>query len=172
MYTIRQVNGGLGRSINSDTGLCIPDDPANRHYQEVLDAIIAEGAACFDGDIPADLQAAADEKLFNRQLRDYLVAYERLSKYALAVGQPELTEEQPSGELDEEGNPVMVTVVVQAEVAPLEATVEQTTYDEEGTATTSTVENPLITQDNAERAAAQAVIDATPEAVITAASEA
>jgi hypothetical protein len=30
----------------------IPLDPANRHYQEVLDAIIAEGAACFDGDIP------------------------------------------------------------------------------------------------------------------------
>jgi hypothetical protein len=40
----------------------IPLDPANRHYQEVLDAIIAEGAACFDGDIPEDLQAAADAK--------------------------------------------------------------------------------------------------------------
>jgi hypothetical protein len=43
--------------------LRIPLDPANRHYQEVLDAIIAEGADCFDGDIPADLQAAADAKL-------------------------------------------------------------------------------------------------------------
>jgi len=41
----------------------IPLDPANRHYQEVLDAIIAEGADCFDGDIPAELQAAADAKL-------------------------------------------------------------------------------------------------------------
>ena len=41
----------------------IPIDPANRHYQEVLDAIIAEGAACFDGDIPEDLQAAADAKV-------------------------------------------------------------------------------------------------------------
>ena len=40
----------------------IPLDPANRHYQEVLDAIIEEGADCFDGDIPADLQAAADAK--------------------------------------------------------------------------------------------------------------
>ncbi len=63
MYTIREVNGGRGRSINSDTGWCIPDDPANRHYQEVLDAIIEQGADCFDGDIPEDLQAAADEKL-------------------------------------------------------------------------------------------------------------
>ena len=40
----------------------IPLDPANRHYQEVLDAIIEQGAACFDGDIPEDLQAAADAK--------------------------------------------------------------------------------------------------------------
>ena len=41
----------------------IPLDPANRHYQEVLDAIIEQGADCFDGDIPAELQAAADAKL-------------------------------------------------------------------------------------------------------------
>ena len=44
-------------------GLSIPLDPANRHYQEVLDAIIAEGADCFDGDIPAELHTAADAKL-------------------------------------------------------------------------------------------------------------
>ena len=41
----------------------IPLDPANRHYQEVLDAIIEQGADCFDGDIPEALQAAADAKL-------------------------------------------------------------------------------------------------------------
>ena len=41
----------------------IPIDPANHHYQEVLDAIIEQGADCFDGDIPAELQAAADAKL-------------------------------------------------------------------------------------------------------------
>jgi hypothetical protein len=51
----------------------IPLDPANRHYQEVLDAIIEEGAACFDGDIPADLQAAADEKQFNQQAAQAVV---------------------------------------------------------------------------------------------------
>ena len=37
----------------------IPLDPANRHYQEVLDAIIEQGAACFDGDIPEELQEVA-----------------------------------------------------------------------------------------------------------------
>ena len=41
----------------------IPLDSANRHYQEVLDAIILEGTDCFDGDIPAELQAAADARL-------------------------------------------------------------------------------------------------------------
>ena len=43
--------------------MVIPLDPANRHYQEVLDAIIEQGADCWDGDIPADIQAAADAKL-------------------------------------------------------------------------------------------------------------
>jgi len=37
-------------------------DPANRHYQIVLDDIIEQGADCFEGDIPAELQAAADAK--------------------------------------------------------------------------------------------------------------
>ena len=53
-----------GRTIHCEThNHYIPLDPANRHYQEVLDAIIAEGADCFDGDIPEELQAAADAKL-------------------------------------------------------------------------------------------------------------
>jgi len=40
----------------------IPLDPENRHYQEMLDAIIEQGADCFEGEIPAELQAAADAK--------------------------------------------------------------------------------------------------------------
>jgi hypothetical protein len=43
--------------------LVIPLEPKNRHYQEVLDAVIAQGADCWDGDIPEDIQAAADAKL-------------------------------------------------------------------------------------------------------------
>ncbi len=53
----------------------------------------------------------------------------------------------------------------------VEPTVEQTVYDEEGEATTSTIENPLITTDNAERVAAQAVVDNTPQPVIDKAEE-
>ena len=41
----------------------IPIDPENRHYQEVLDAIIEQGADCFANEISDELQAAADAKL-------------------------------------------------------------------------------------------------------------
>ena len=61
IYTVNIVDGS-NASIQTEN-LSIPLDPANRHYQEVLDAIILEGADCFDGDIPADLQSAADAKL-------------------------------------------------------------------------------------------------------------
>lgn len=45
-----------------DRNLYIPLDPRNHHYQEVLDAIIKDGAKAFNGSIPAELQAAADAK--------------------------------------------------------------------------------------------------------------
>jgi hypothetical protein len=148
----------------------IPLDPANRHYQEVLDAIIEQGADCFDGDIPEDLQAAADTKQFNQQLADYRVATARLAQYIVADGRTEVTESQPTGEqvwdeITNEMVDVMHDVITVTAIEAVVATIEQTTYNDEGTATTSTVENPLITQDNAERAAAQAIVDATPQPV-------
>ena len=59
----------------------------------------------------------------------------------------------------------MADVITVTAIDALDATVEQTTYDE-NVATTATVENPLITKDNAERAEAQAIVDATPQSVI------
>jgi hypothetical protein len=133
MFNINTSELG-GSNIYCDThNHWIPLDPANRHYQEVLDAIIAEGAACFDGDIPAELQAAADEKQFNQQLAAYRVATARLAQYVVAV-EPTVTRLVYSDDMDAEP-------------------------------TEETIENPLITTDNAERAAAQAVVDATPQAV-------
>ena len=151
----------------------IPLDPANRDYQECLDAIILEGADCFEGDIPADLQAAADEKLFNTQATDYRTATARVAQYQLSVGRPEVTESLPTGEQvwNEETfemEDVMADVITQTEIEPLEATVEITVYDEddpEAEPTVETVANPLIVVDDAERAEAQAVIDATPTPV-------
>ena len=151
----------------------IPLDPANRHYQEVLDAIIAEGAACFEGDIPADLQAAADEKQFNQQLAAYRTATARLAQYVLADGREEVREMQPTGEqvFNEETmemEDVMHEVIVQTAIEPLEPTVTRLVYSEDdpmAEPTEETIENPLITTDVAERTAAQATVDNTPQAV-------
>ena len=150
----------------------IPIDPANRHYQEVLDAIIEQGADCFDGDIPEDLQAAADAKLFAQQLADYKTATARLAQYVVAEGRNQVTEMQPTGEQvwneeTMEMEDVMHEVITVTAIEPVEATVTRTVYsdDLEAEPTQETIENPLITTDVAERAAAQATVDATPQAV-------
>ena len=154
----------------------IPLDPANRHYQQVLDAIIEQGADCFNGDIPEDLQAAADEKQFNQQLAAYRVATARLAQYIVADGRAEVREMQPTGEQvwneeTEEMEDVMQEVITVTAIEPVEATVERVVYADDPMAdaepTVETIENPLITKDNVERAAAQAVVDGTPDEVKT-----
>ena len=152
--------------------LSIPFSEGNSDYQAVLDAIIAEGADCFDGDIPADLQAAADEKQFNQQLAAYRTATARLAQYVLADGRAEVTEMQPTGEqvFNEETmemEDVMHEVIVQTAIEPLEPTVTRLVYSDDMDAepTEETIENPLITTDVAERTAAQATVDATPQPV-------
>jgi len=89
------------------------------------------------GAIPDWVQTAADNWTFNKQLREYVAATERL-------------------ELD---------AVVASEDIP--ATVEvSTTNPETMEVTTETVANPVIVKDEQERASAQAVVDATPQPVI------
>lgn len=115
----------------------------------------------------ADNVVNAQNNLFNAQLAAYRKALARLDQYIVADGRPEVTDEQPTGEYDAEtGEPLMETVVVQTVIDPVEPTVEQPVYDEEGNQTgIETVTNPLIVQDDAERTEAQAVIDATPQDV-------
>tara|TARA_R110000822_G_scaffold1958_3_gene9373 strand:+ start:303 stop:848 length:546 start_codon:yes stop_codon:yes gene_type:complete len=149
----------------------IPLDPANRDYQKVLDDIIEQGASCFEGDIPAELQAAADAKLFAQQVNSYITARDRVAQYQLSVGRAEVVESQATGEqvYNEETfemDDIMVSVVVVSAIEALEATVEVTTqemYDEDPV--TETVDNPLIIKDNAERAVAQEIVDTTPTEV-------
>jgi hypothetical protein len=102
---------------------------------------------------------------FNWQLDEYRKATARLARYVLADGRPEVWEDQPTGDYDEEGNEVMESMLVQAAVDPLEPTVEVTTYDVDGNGTTETVANPLIVEDEAEREAAQSIVDGTPDDV-------
>jgi len=173
-YIIENFNGEAICIKKSDTS--IPLDPANRHYQEVLDSINTNGADAWDDtvatydDIPEDLRTAAEGKKFNQQLADYKVAKARLEQYEVATGRAEETETVVVGqEWDEDAQDfvdVTETYVSKRAIDPVEATVEQTTYDENGeNPVTTNIENPLITTDKAERAAAQAVVDATPQAV-------
>lgn len=107
---------------------------------------------------------------FNWQLQEYRKATVRLAQYVLAVGREEVYEDYPTGEYDPEtGEELIESVLVQSAVDPLPATVEVLVYDEENPEaepTTETVDNPEIVQDTEERAAAQSVIDATPEEVL------
>ena len=172
------INIIRGQAVSiQDGNISIPIASENTDYQTVLDAIIAEGADCFDGDIPADLQAAADEKQFNQQLADYRVAVARLAQYVVADGRAEVREMQPTGEQvwneeTEEMEDVMHEVITVTAIEPVEPTVTRLVYSEDdpmAEPTEETIENPLITVDNEERAAAQAVVDATPQAVVDAA---
>ena len=147
----------------------IPLDPANSDYQKVLDDIIEQGADCFEGDIPTELQTAADAKQFAQQVEAYTVAKARVAQYQLSVGVPESTQTINTGrqEWNEEAGEmqdVTETFVIPA-IEPLEATVEVTTQEMGEDPVTTTVANPLIVKDDEERAAAQAVIDATPQPV-------
>ena len=116
-----------------------------------------------------------ENNTFNWQLEQYRKATARLDQYVLADGRPELTEMQPTGEQvynedTGEMEDVLHEVVVQTAVDPLEPTVDVLVYDEtdpDAEPTTQTVPNPEIVRDEEERAAAQAVIDGTPDAVKT-----
>jgi hypothetical protein len=63
---------------------------------------------------------------------------------------------------------VMADVITVTAIEPVEATVTRMVYSEDdpmAEPVEETIENPLITTDVAERAAAQATVDATPQPV-------
>ena len=154
--TLRRISDGSG----------IPLAEGNSDYQKVLDDIISQGADCFEGDIPTELQTAADAK----QLDRYSKAMDRLSKFVVADGREEVTEEVVlRQEFDDEAGDIVditETRVVLEAIDPVPATITRTVYSGDADPTEETIENPLITEDNAERAEAQAVVDATPQSVI------
>jgi len=115
-----------------------------------------------------DNQQNEQINLFNHGLANYRKALTRLVQYEVSVGRDEVTEQLETGEFDEAtGDPITETVIVVSAVEALDATVDQNIIDEAtGEVTgTETVPNPLIVADEAERAAAQVVIDNTPASV-------
>ncbi len=213
---------GNGYWLNGNS--FIPNDPANRDYQAILDWInegntptgpdviepdyvalrtgpdgyastgeqlgmIADGTQAAHvadvktrfpktitggttiGDVPQDILDAAVAKLFAQQLAEYNTAVARLALYVLSEGRAEVKGMQETGEqvYNEETliwEDVTETFVIPA-IPALEATVEVTTQEMGKEPVTTTVANPLITKDNEERAAAQAIVDVTPALVKT-----
>jgi len=124
-----------------------------------------------------ELQARQDRAIFDLQTERYIKATERLSQYIVLEGREEVrenfvvrTEEVFNEETEEyETNEITEEVITQTAIEPLEEFVEVTTTDPETMeSTTESVRNPLVVKDEEERAAAQAVVDATPQAVIDA----
>ena len=117
-------------------------------------------------DVDDWVQEKVDAKQFAQQVEAYKIAKTRVAQYQLSVGVPESSETIVTGqEMNmETGEMQDVTeTIVTPAIPALEATVEETTYDfDTDTSSTTTVANPVIVKDNEERAAAQAIIDATP----------
>ena len=125
------------------------------------------------GDVPQDILDAAAAKLAAQQLSAYTTATARLAQYVLSVGRAEVTENQATGEqvLNEETmqmDDVMADVVTVTAIDALDATVEVVTQEMGEDPVTTTVTNPLIVTDVSERTDAQAIVDATPSAVVDA----
>ena len=176
-YTLNMdglTNSGIQATIDGQK-MSVPLDPANRHYAGIVAATATDGS--FWGDtVPEPMATEAATWLFNQQLADYKTATARLAQYIVSVGRAEVVESQATGEQvwnedTMEMVDVMHDVITVTEVEPVEATVTRLVYDEndiEAEPVEETIENPLITTDVAERATAQAVVDATPEAVVEA----
>ena len=91
------------------------------------------------GEVPAWVQEAADNWTFNKQLREYVDAIERLSQYVLLEGREEVREDvvvetkevfnEETGEVETVN--VTEEVITQTAIEPIEEFVEVTTTDPE-----------------------------------------
>ena len=167
-YKILKTSDDVEVGVAVSNGTTIPFDPANSDYQRFLDDINEHGTTIVEGDTPESILTAAAEKKFVIQLANYQRAVARLTQYLVSVGRPEVKEMLPVGQktLNEETGEmqdVLVETITQTAVDPLPETVEITQgYPE---SVKSTVRNPAIVQDEEQRAAAQAIVDATPQEV-------
>ena len=165
------VNSCIKATIDG-TELFVPLKTGNSHYVGIVAATATDGS--FWGEsVPEPMATEAATWLFNQQLAAYRTATARLAQYIVSDGRAEVTESQPTGEQvwDEDTErmvDVMTDVITVTAVEAVEATVTRMVYDEDdpmAEPTEETIENPLITTDVAERTAAQAVVDATPQPV-------
>ena len=169
MYKLYKNNqtGEVAGVLRGDY-MSIPLDLVNTDYQLFLDDINEHGTTIVEGDTPESILTAAAEKKFEIQLANYQRAVARLAQYLVSVGRPEVKEMLPVGQktLNEETGEmqdVLVETITQTAVDPLPETVE--IWEGFPESVKSTVRNPAIVQDEEQRAAAQAIVDATPQEV-------
>jgi len=128
-----------------------------------------------------ELASRKAQALFDYRLDQYTKAVDRLSQYELSVGQEKVTEDVVVGteplidsdgnySFDSDGNTIEINItevrVIKETIDPLPATVFDSQFDSDGNPIEVEVPNPLIVNDEAERAAAQDVINNTEQAVI------
>lgn len=111
-------------------------------------------------------QEKSDEAWNNILLQRYTKAVERLAKYQLSAGKEATADTTEVIQLDPLVDPSITETLItnrgEPRVDPLPATI--TSINDDGDEIE--IDNPIIIKDNEERAAAQAVVDATPQAVI------
>jgi hypothetical protein len=154
--------------------------------QDQIDAYIAACQAVKDKYPKAEvdeteLASHKAQALFDYRLDQYTKAVDRLSQYELSVGQEKVTEDVVVGteslidsdgnySFDSDGNTIEINItevrVIKETIDPLPATVFESQFDSDGNPIEVEVPNPLIVNDEAERAAAQDVINNTEQAVI------
>tara|TARA_A100001011_G_C14198043_1_gene794421 strand:- start:42 stop:761 length:720 start_codon:yes stop_codon:yes gene_type:complete len=129
------------------------------------------------GEVPDWVQEAADNWTFNRQLREYVDAVERLERYVLSEGVAAVIEDRVIGTekyydhvaLEEKERDIIDRVVIKEGIDPIERTIEVVEHNQETKEqTTKIIDNPLVVKDEEERRAAQEVVDSTPLKVIEA----
>ena len=167
MYKIIEPFEGttIANVFRIEDNTTIPLDVRNTDYQKFLADINEDGTGIVEGNIPEAILTAAAQKKFNEQLWQYQGAVARLAQYLVSEGRLEVKEMIPSGEQTfntetEQYEDVLVETITQTAIEPLPATVEVWQGDEQ-----VTVPNPAIVLDETERAAAQAIVDATPQEV-------
>ncbi len=148
-------------------------DGVVKNDQDQIDAYVAAcqavkdkyPKATMDDDELASRQAQA---LFDEQAINYTNAKERLEQYLVSEGKESITTTEVIGQdLNDETNAfedVVITTETPA-IDPVPATVDIVNINDDGEEVVETIENPLITKDKLDRAAAQDVVDNTPKAV-------
>jgi hypothetical protein len=119
--------------------------------------------------VATDTDANRANNLFNQQLADFRAATIRLAKVQLSVGRAAYSEQIDTGQTvwddDAQGMVPVMETIDHPVIDPLPATVDGWDNTDPENPVAAQVPNPLIVADNAERDAAQAVIDGTPTAV-------